>query len=124
MTNLEMPLKEKVADLVQLVLTGRLIEAFDKYYADDVVMQENRNEPMVGKAANRLRELAFVDSVAEFHQAEVPYTLVDGDRAVIAWMLEFTNKAGQLVRYDQVAIQKWENGQIVHERFMYDTGSH
>jgi hypothetical protein len=38
-------LLEKITDLNDLVLRGKALEAFDKYYHDDVVMQENDNPP-------------------------------------------------------------------------------
>ena len=53
--------------LNQQVLGGDIMGAFDKFYADDVVMQENSLEPISGKTANRERELQFVGSIAEFH---------------------------------------------------------
>ena len=45
------------------VLSGKAMEAFEKYYADDVVMQENSEEPRSGKAANRKAEEEFFASV-------------------------------------------------------------
>ncbi len=39
------------------------VAAFDKFYADNVVMQENMNEPVHGMAANRLNEEAFVNGI-------------------------------------------------------------
>ena len=41
------------------VLSGKIMDAFEKYYADDVVMQENSEDPRVGKAANRKAEEEF-----------------------------------------------------------------
>ncbi len=35
------------------------------------------------------------------------------DRAVIYWDLEYTSTDGKRWRYDQLALQRWENGQIV-----------
>ena len=40
-------------ELNQMILAGKAMEAFEKYYADDIVMQENDQPPRVGKAANR-----------------------------------------------------------------------
>ena len=52
-------------ELNQMVLNGKAMEAFEKFYADDVVMQENSNEPCVGKDANRTREEEFFASLEE-----------------------------------------------------------
>ena len=46
-------IEESLNDLNSLVVEGKLMDAFEKYYHDDVVMQENSNSPVIGKAANR-----------------------------------------------------------------------
>ena len=38
-------LLKKISDLNDLVLKGKAMEAFETYYDDDVVMQENENDP-------------------------------------------------------------------------------
>ena len=38
-------LLKKISDLNDLVLQGKALEAFETYYDDDVVMQENENAP-------------------------------------------------------------------------------
>jgi ketosteroid isomerase-like protein len=117
-----MDTRAKVHDLVDKVLTGRLLEAYDAYYSEDVVMQENTSEPTKGKAANRVREEEFLASIKEFHEAAAPAVVVEGDRAAIHWIIDFTNQDGVRIRYDQVALQTWSEGQIVEERFFYNAG--
>ncbi|NJM27776.1 MAG: nuclear transport factor 2 family protein, partial [Pseudanabaena sp. RU_4_16] len=41
-------LKTAFEDIKSLVLAGKAMEAFEKYYGEDVVMQENENPPTVG----------------------------------------------------------------------------
>lgn len=118
-----MSVRNQVEDLVKLVQSGHLLEAFDKYYAEDVVMQENSYPATAGKAVNREREIQFLSSVKEVHEATAKFTLVDGEQAVIGWVLDFTNTEGKRLRMDQVAHQTWADGQIIRERFYYDTGS-
>ena len=48
-----------------------MIDAFEKYYADDVVMQEINMEPTVGKDANREREIKWLEGITDFRGAEV-----------------------------------------------------
>src|SRR5262245_29517287 len=51
--------------LNQAILAGDLLNAFEKFYADDVVMQENDSPPFIGKDVNRKREQEFIDSVQQ-----------------------------------------------------------
>jgi hypothetical protein len=50
----ESQIEKSLNDLNSLVLSGKALEAFDKYYHDDVEMQENSQPGTKGKAANRL----------------------------------------------------------------------
>ena len=54
--------KAAVEDLIAKVVGGKALEAFDRYYADDVTMQENEQPPRVGKAACRAFEEDFLSS--------------------------------------------------------------
>ena len=42
-------IKEKIHHLNELVLTGKALDAFEMYYHDDVIMQENEKAPTIGK---------------------------------------------------------------------------
>ncbi len=104
------------------ILSGDILGAFDKYYAEDVVMQENTAEPFVGKAFNRKREEDFVNSIETFHGARVLGSAVNGDLSYSEWEMEVTFKGGIRITLTQVAARRWKNGQVVHERFYYNKG--
>ena len=104
------------------VLSGKIMDAFEKYYADDVVMQENSEEPRVGKAANRKAEEEFMSSVEAFNGASVKASAVNGDVTFSEWEMDITFKGGKRVTMSQVAVRKWKNGKIAHERFFYNKG--
>ena len=113
-------LRQRVADLVAPFEQGRIVAAMEKFYADDVTMQENQNPPMVGKRANVEREAGFEQYVATWHHARANAVLVDGDRVVIHWDYAFTGVDGKRFHYDQLALQEWKDDRIVRERFVYD----
>ncbi|MGF1577500.1 MAG: nuclear transport factor 2 family protein, partial [Cyanophyceae cyanobacterium] len=58
-------------DIKTQLSAGKVMDIFEQYYADDVVMQENENPPTVGKDANRLREIDFFSKVTEFRGMEL-----------------------------------------------------
>ncbi|MES2874513.1 MAG: nuclear transport factor 2 family protein [Daejeonella sp.] len=116
-----MNLKEKIEDLNQMILTGKQMDAFEKYYHEDVVMQENNQSPTVGKSANRERENQSVQMVEAFHGAEIKAVAVGPDVTMVEWMFDMTYKGGHRAKMEQVAVQKWKDGQIIHERFYYNS---
>lgn len=118
-----MSIRNSVNELVSMVEQGQILEAYEKFYAENVAMRENTGAPVIGKDANREREIATLSTVRDVHENRADFVVVDGDRAVIGWKFEFTNTEGVRLRLDQIAVQQWENGQIIDERFVYDTAS-
>ena len=110
-------------ELNAAVLAGQILEAFDRYYADDVVMQENAATPTAGKAANREREIKFLESIEQFHGAQCLGSATAGDTSYSEWVLDVTFKGGVRVKLEQVAVRRWRHGQVVHERFYYNAGN-
>ena len=112
-----MGIREDVQAVIDGVQAGKMLETFDRWYADDVEMSDNGANACVGKAANRRREEAFLASVAEWHGAQVHTVVADADHAAIEWTLEFTPKGGARLALRQVGLQTWRNGKIVREVF-------
>ena len=113
-------LKTSVGQLNQMILEGKILEAFDKFYADDVVMQDNNYPAREGKALNRQYEEAFVGGLTEFRGAKVISTLISDDLAVTEWWFDYTHKDYGTRNYRQLAVQRWKNGKIVEEKFYYN----
>ena len=113
-----MSIRDDVQAVIDGILKGAILETFDRYYAEDVVMSENGVDERVGKAANRAYEEAFVKGVT-FHGAEVGAVLVDGDRAAVEWVFDLTPNGGERVKQHQVALQVWRDGQVARETFYH-----
>jgi hypothetical protein len=76
---IEAQIKNALTDLNFLVTNGKLMDAFEKYYHDDVVMQENHNPGVKGKDFHRNRELEFLSNITEFRNASVDGLAVNGN---------------------------------------------
>lgn len=103
----------------QQVLQGKAMDVFEQYYADDVVMQENESPATIGKEANRQRELEFFSKLVEFRGAEVKNVAYGDDVIISEWFLDYTHADWGKRTYDQVSVQQWKDGKVVHERFYY-----
>jgi ketosteroid isomerase-like protein len=113
------PVADLDRQLNEQILKGDILGAFDKFYAEDVVMQENLDEPTAGKPENRKREEDFMASVEAFHGAVLLSSAIGGDVAFSEWEFDFTPKGGERVKFTQVAVRRWKRGQVAHERFYY-----
>jgi hypothetical protein len=110
---------KNLENLNQLVLEGKALEAFEKYYHEEVVMQENELPPTVGKAANREREKDFFSKVTDFRGAEVKGMAVNGNLSFVIWEYDYTHAEWGERQYTQVSVQQWKDGKIIKEQFFY-----
>ena len=85
-------LKEKITELNQMILSGKALEAFEKFYHDKVVMQENEQAPTIGKDANRHREIEFFKNVTDFRKAEVKGVSLGENLTTVIWQYDYTHK--------------------------------
>lgn len=116
-----MTLREKTQDIYAMIGQGQLLEAFDKYYGDSIVITEPRGT-WEGKPAVRKHEEEFLSMVKEFHGLEVKAITSDEEAGVVIHetVMDLTFQDDTRVQMEQVGVQRWENGQIVHERFYYE----
>lgn len=114
-------IRENVEELNSMILKGEILEAFDKFYADNVVMQDNDTPVREGKETCRKFEEAFVNNLTAFRGAEVKNVLVSEEAGVAAieWAFDYTHKEWGDRNYTQVSVQRWAEGKIVSESFMY-----
>jgi len=117
-----MSYSSQITELYNMMGQGNMMEAFEKYYHDDVVMVEADGQKREGKDANREYELKFIDSVQEIHASGVESITANEEEGVTmveSWM-DLTFKDGNRMRMEEVAVQRWEGDQILHERFYYN----
>jgi hypothetical protein len=112
-------LLEKIDDLNDLILQGRALEAFEKYYHEDVTMQENENTPTIGKEANRQREKEFFAAITEFRSAKPIKVAIGEDISMVQWHYDYTHKDWGVRNYSQVSVQEWKDNKIIREQFFY-----
>jgi len=95
------------------------MDAFEKYYADNVVMVLEDVTPIEGKEANHQREIEFFSSVESLNGMEVVAITTNKEegRTAVESTMDITFKGVNRMTIEQVATQQWEGDQIVRERF-------
>ena len=112
-------LAASVAEINEAILTGKALEAYEKFYAPDVVMQENDNAPTCGKLANLHRQQEFFQNVTAFHGAAVKSVTLAETRSIVEWFLHYEHRQWGERKFHQVAVQQWQDGKIIREKFYY-----
>ena len=113
---------DKARDIYDMTSQGKLMEAFEKYYHNDVVMVEATGESRNGKEANRKFQVDFMGMLKEIHGSGVRAITSNEKEAttmVESWM-DVTMNDGKRHMMEEVAVQKWTGDQIIHERFYYN----
>lgn len=109
------------AELNNMIRRGQALEAFEKFYHDDVVMMEN-DQAFEGKEVNRKREQEFFGNIAEVHGAGIGAEAVRGNVSFCEQFFDATFKDGRRVQMEEVAVRTWKDGKVIKERFYYKAG--
>lgn len=115
-------LQQRLNDLFGYIRQGKIVEAMSEFYDKDTVMQENANPPTKGLGTNIEREKQFMSGVKEWKGFTVTTSGVGDNVTFYESTSDYVTTGGVPVHLEQVAVAKWKNGKIVHERFYYDTG--
>lgn len=115
-----MRLKDRAVDLFSLIETGKTIEAMEKYYDEEVIMQENDDKPRIGRLINITNEIENQNRIKEVKAKLKSYSINEETNTVFSeWEFRFRNKNGIMVMLEEVSVQHWSTDKIVHERFYY-----
>ncbi|MCB9568702.1 MAG: nuclear transport factor 2 family protein [Myxococcales bacterium] len=107
------------AELNRMIVDGESLAAFERFYAEDVVMQENSDPPVIGKAANRRREQELLGNLAGL-EAELLGSAVGAGVTFSEWIYTFTSRDGRRQRLCEVSVRRWRGGEVIGERFYYE----
>ena len=115
-------LKNNVEKLNNLIKEGRIMEAFEKYYREDIVIQVNGNPPIIGKEQNRKREMIFLQEIEKLNSAEiksVTFGGIDDNVSMTEWAINIENKEGEQKTIYRVNVQHWKEDKIINEKLYF-----
>ena len=115
-------LRRRLDEFIGLVESGRSIEAMQRFYAEDVMMFENRELSRAGREACITYE---TEHLAKNGQPQLKATKRAADShtgvSFIEWVVQFRSPtSGRPIRLEEVAVQKWAGSEIIEERFYYE----
>lgn len=92
----------------------------DRFYADDVTMQENEQPPRVGKAVCLEHERRMLSGTTDFNATLVRQAINKSNSVVFSeWVYSFTDLSGQRFSLTEVSVQQWNKELIQSEKFYY-----
>ena len=113
---------EKAQQLVGMISEGKTMEAIQELYHDDVVVVEQpTGETRNGKAAQMEAMKQWYASIKERHGGgfgTITSNEEDQTTSIESWV-DITTEHGRM-KMEEVGVQKWKDGKIIHERFYYN----
>lgn len=123
----EREIKENVNGLLQMAHDGKILEAIDTYYHDDVVTQEGLSgtPSKGGKKAYLENYKTFLDNMSRVTTFKGTPGETGLGVSTIQWNLDFDNKLPSwgTVKMKEVAVQEWKDGKIYRETYFYNPNS-
>ena len=115
-----MPSPESLAAFVDMVVSGRHVEAIEAWYHEDASMQENQRAPREGRDALVRHEAAVMARARSVTSQCLAAPWCNGDQVVIHWRFCFTWADGSHTTIEELAPQQWRGERIWRERFFHD----
>ena len=115
-------LKNNVEKLNSLIKQGKIMEAFEKYYGEEVIIQVNGNPSVNGKDKNRKREMIFLQEIEKLNSTEiksVTFGGVDDNVSMTEWAINIENKDGEQKTIYRVNVQHWKDDKIINEKLYF-----
>ncbi|NRA32974.1 MAG: nuclear transport factor 2 family protein [Polyangiaceae bacterium] len=115
-------LREHVSEYIQLLEAGDSIAAMQRFYADDVVLFENREMARAGRENCMAFEREQLSKQSSPPRLRAKHSAVDETtgRAYVEWVIRFVTPEGRDMLLEEIAAQQWSRGQITEERFYYE----
>ncbi len=110
-----MNIRHDVNQVIVGFVKGEALETFERFYSEHVMVNENGIVELQGKAESRKSLRRFFENIQILHSFNAVSALVDGNKAVIEWRVDFTPKGGSRTILKRVSIQIWVDKKIIQE---------
>jgi hypothetical protein len=118
-------LKQNFLRYQTLIEQGKTLEAIEEWYAEEIVQIENTNEPIRGKDVLRQYEAANLAGVNSLSIKVISVVIDEMQGLVLGEMeIKFDSKKSGPQQLNEAFVQRWEKGQIIHQRFYYSLPAH
>ena len=110
---------QKAKDLFKMIEEGKLIDALDKYYHNDVVIIADDGKERKGTEEALDYNKKFLKEIQEVMGGGVETITSDEKRAItmVEFWIDLKFKNGNKKKFKEVAIQYWEGDYIIKENF-------
>lgn len=104
--------------LNRMIIEGKSVDAFEKFYDENVVAQEN-DEPERHGRVHWMRARQQMEKALKKFNARVLSNGANADVSFSEWEFDMELDGMGAIQRAQVAVRRWKNGRVVRERFYH-----
>jgi hypothetical protein len=114
-------------EINQLVLEGKMLEAFIKFYGENVIMIESDGSQNVGKVACQAYEEGFMASITQFNETKLLSSVImpsddsNYEFLVVATWYNDIDTSNYPIKGNQSSLCYWKDGMI--QKVTFKSGS-
>ncbi|MBI4885951.1 MAG: nuclear transport factor 2 family protein [Acidobacteria bacterium] len=101
-----------------MIINGKSVDAFHRFYAEDVIAQENDEPERVGRDAWLRARQEMEKNITSF-EARVLAHGANGDISFSEWEYRMVIEGMGALTIAQVAVRRWKDGRIIREHFYH-----
>lgn len=113
-------MKHQLKKLDKLISRGEIMNAFEKYFHDDVVTHSNAGDRSDGKVQKRDFLRGFFGNMNDTRQIKLHGNIVDGEITHSSFTFEFTNQQGEHLVWNEVIQRRWKDNLVIEEYYTQD----
>jgi hypothetical protein len=113
----KMPSLDIIEKFIKAVENESHDKVIEKFYTDDASIQENQDEPRVGKENLIENEKKMLRKALVVHSKCIRPIFQVGNSVVIKWKFQFEWKNDTITEIEEIAYQEWKGNRIKREQF-------
>lgn len=110
---------EKVGDMNDTIIQGKMLDFLDIFYHPDVEIQKNDGTIFCGLPLIRQNVEHFSDKITDWRSAQPLHVAIGEGVTMVEWLLEYSHSTYGERKLKHVAVQEWDKGKIIREKFYY-----
>ncbi len=112
-----MSIKKKLDSLDKMVTQGNIIDAFDKYFHDNVVTHSDSGDRSKNKAQKREWLVKFFQLVQKVDCVELHGQTITGNVSHSKFTFEFTTTWGAKLLWEEIIRRTWKDDVVIDEYY-------
>lgn len=109
-------IEQAVDELVELTCIGQWEQAYEKFYHAEIEKTDLDGKLVKGFEQNVINGRIFSSRISNVRNFSCAGKVATENRSFIIWSFDF-DVDGQPLKVTEVAIQDWQEGKIIKERF-------